>query len=294
MIDCLVSVVIATYKRDQQLNRALSSLVTQTYKYFEVIVVNDCTEPEWISKVEDIVSRYRNALHIVLLHNSGEHGSAAARDAGIDAASGLYITFLDDDDYYLPEKIETQLGAMVESNADFSITDLEQYDEHGKFVEKRDRSYIESTENSDLFKYHYLYHLTCTNTLMFKSEYLREIGGFHCADMGDEFYLIEKAILGGGTFCYDPHCYVHTVIHQKEFGVSNGMNKINGEKRLFLHKKEHFDRFTKKEIRQIKVRYKMVIAYAYYRMKKYFYCLAYILQAAFISPFSTIRYIKKR
>ena len=244
MNEYLVSVVVPTYKRGEALSKALDSLKNQTYKNIEVIVVNDCTETAWIENVSEIVSRYENSMNVVLIHNEGKHGSAGARDEGICKAKGSYTTFLDDDDYYLPEKIESQLFTMLQNNADFSITDLEQYSENGKFIEKRERSYIETTENDRLFKYHYLYHLTCTNTLMFKTEYLRKIGGFNCADMGDEFYLIEKAIENGGLFCYDKSCNVHTVVHTKEFGVSSGASKINGEKKLYAHKKEKFYRLS--------------------------------------------------
>ena len=294
MKECLVSVIIPTYKRDLRLKKALDTLKDQTYKHIEVVVVNDCTEPEWIDKVSQIVSQYMPVLNIVLVHNEGKHGSAAARDAGITVASGLYTTFLDDDDYYLPQKIESQLAAMLESNADFSATDLEQYDEHGNFIEKRDRKYIKKTDTDSLFKYHYLYHITCTNTLMFKTEYLRAIDGFHCADMGDEFYMMEKAILHGGKFCYDPHCYVHTVVHTKEFGVSSGTSKIQGEKVLFLHKQEHFDKFTKREIRQIKTRYRLVLAYAYFRMRKLLPFCGYMILAILTSIPMTFRYLIKR
>ena len=290
----LVSVIIPTFKREKSLIRALDSLKKQTYKNFEVILVNDCVEMEWIDKVSAIADAYQNEINLILIHNQGTHGSSAARDIGINKAKGDYITFLDDDDYYLPQKIESQFISLIKNNADFSITDLEQYDENGKFVEKRDRSYIVSIKNEDLLKYHYLYHMTCTNTLMFKTEYLKKIGGFNCADVGDEFYLMEKAILNGGVFCYDKNCYVHTVIHKKEFGVSSGISKIKGEKKLFLHKKEKFDQFSKKEIRQIQVRYKMVIAYAYYRMKKYFSFSGYMIQAIVTSLPMTIMYLKKR
>ena len=294
MNEILVSVIVPTFKRKDALKRALESLKSQTYKNIEVVVVNDCTDPNWIDIVFQITNEYQSAMRLTVINNNGKHGSAAARDVGISKSRGAYITFLDDDDYYLPKKIESQLSVMVDSDADFSITDLEQYNEQGRFVEKRDRSYIKSTNNEALFKYHYLYHLTCTNTLMFKADYLKKIGGFDCADMGDEFYLIEKAIENGGKFCYDSNCFVHTVIHTKELGVSSGTSKINGEKALYLHKKEKFDRFTKKEIRQIKVRYKMVLAYAYYRMKKHFRFFGYMLQAVFTSTPMTIRYLRKR
>lgn len=56
---------------------------------------------------------------------------------GIENASGKYITFLDDDDVYLPDKILNQVTKMQEQDADYSVTNLEQYDEDtNKFIEK--------------------------------------------------------------------------------------------------------------------------------------------------------------
>ncbi len=290
----LVSVIVPTFKREESLLRALNSLGNQTYKNFEIIIVNDCIESVWVDKVTRIVEGCKASLNVVLIHNNGAHGSAAARDVGIGVAKGEYITFLDDDDYYLPQKIESQLSLMLATNSDFSTTDLEQYDENGNFLEKRDRAYIDDMQTDALFKYHYLYHLTCTNTLMFKTAYLRKIGGFNCVSMGDEFYLMEKAIEEGGKFCYDNHCYVQTVVHRREASVSTGKGKIAGEKQLYMHKKKNFSRFTKKEQKQIKVRYKMVIAYAYLRMKRYIACATYMFQAVVISLPKTIKYLKKR
>ena len=133
MNNCLVSVIVPTYKRDAALIRALNSLKEQTYKNIEVIVVNDCTEDGWIERVSEIVNDFADIMNVVLIHNKEKHGSAAARDVGIVRAAGAYITFLDDDDYYMPRKVESQLYSMLDSNADFSTTDLEQYDENGKF-----------------------------------------------------------------------------------------------------------------------------------------------------------------
>ena len=289
-----VSVIIPTFKRNQPLHNAIACLCEQTYKNIEVIVVNDCSLPEWVEIVNNITSPFIDKLDIKVIHNESSLGSAGARDVAIANCSGEYVTFLDDDDLYLPEKIESQLECMIKNAADFGVTDLEQYDENGKFVEKRTRDYIKSTDNEQLLKYHYLYHITCTNTIMFKKTYLDEIGGFKCADMGDEFFLIEKAILGGGKFCYDNSCFVRTCVHSKLSGVSSGLSKINGEKKLFEHKKANFYRFTKKEIRSIRVRYKMVIAYAYFRMRKLFKMFGYMACAAFISPKATIRFLKSR
>ena len=105
-----VSVVIATYKRDEELKRALESLIGQTYKGFEVVLVDDSDDAQWQKKVEEIVKQAEPFLNIKLIINTSNLGSAASRNKGIENSSGEYITFLDDDDVYMPEKIERQLA----------------------------------------------------------------------------------------------------------------------------------------------------------------------------------------
>lgn len=204
-----VSVVVVTYRRKKELKGALKSLAKQTYKNMEVILVDDNADKKWNQRVEKAVNEWREQIEIPLTYikNTKNRGSAASRNLGIEAASGEYVTFLDDDDEYLPKKVEHQVKNMMEEQADYSITDLALYDEHGKLLEKRIRYYLkkEKTENpTSLLSYHMMYHLTGTDTLMFRKTYLQKIGGFGSIDVGDEYYLMEEAIISGGKFCYIP------------------------------------------------------------------------------------------
>lgn len=112
----LVSVVIPTYKRNDTLLRAIDSVYSQTYKNLEVIVVDDNAEfPEIREANEKNLIKYPN---VVLIKNEKNLGGGLSRNAGIKVASGEYIAFLDDDDEYLPEKIEKQLDLMIEKKSD--------------------------------------------------------------------------------------------------------------------------------------------------------------------------------
>ena len=138
----LVSIVVATYKRDLSLRKALESLINQTYKNIEIIVVDDNSNEEWNKKVKEIIDDFINKSNIIYIKNEKNKGSAQTRNIGIEKANGEYITFLDDDDIYLPNKILNQLNKMKEYDADFSVTDLELLSENGKIIEKRTRGYI--------------------------------------------------------------------------------------------------------------------------------------------------------
>ncbi len=297
MITPLVSVVIATYRREASFKKALFSLAEQTYKNIEIIIVDDSANENWNSKILEIVEQFRKQFpNIILYHivNKENKGSARARNIGIEKASGEYITFLDDDDIYLPKKIESQLINLLENGADFGVTDLYLYNSVDFLVDKRIRSYIKKTDKDSLLKYHLMHHITGTDTIMFKKAYLEEIGGFDPIDVGDEFYLIQKAILGDGRFSYLNECFVKAYIHSVEQGISAGEGKIAGEEKLFEFKKGFFDSLEASEVKYIKARHHLVLAYAYFKSRKLKKFVSNFLKAFFASPIQLFKIISSR
>ena len=107
----IVSIVVSTFRRDMMLERALYSLCEQTYDRIEIIVVDDNGEAEWNRKVQNIVEKIkvqcRFPLKLIVLEENS--GPAEARNKGINEAKGEYITFLDDDDEYLKDKVKSQI-----------------------------------------------------------------------------------------------------------------------------------------------------------------------------------------
>ena len=105
----LVSVIITTFKRPNLLSRAIDSVFDQTYKNYEIIVVDD-NDPRSIEKnqTQQILS-YPKYSSIKYIDLNGNFGYAKARNIGIQNSKGTYIAFLDDDDAWLPEKLEKQV-----------------------------------------------------------------------------------------------------------------------------------------------------------------------------------------
>ncbi|MDD4592670.1 MAG: glycosyltransferase family 2 protein [Parabacteroides sp.] len=285
-----VSVVIATYRRDESLKRTIESVKSQTYTDIEIIVVDDNAEAEWNQKVNNIVAEFSKIQYI---RNVINKGSAETRNVGIYAAKGEYITFLDDDDVYLKEKVAHQLAATIQANADFSITDLFLYDENNKLVDQRIRYYIKQTDAKSLLKYHLMHHITGTDAMMFKREYLLKIGCFAPVDVGDEFFLMERAIKGCGVFTYIPGCYIKAYIHTETNGLSSGQRKIDGENALYDYKKASFIILNKKSIRYIKMRHYAVLAFTYLRQKRMVKFLGACIYSFLCAPISCIRFLKQ-
>ena len=267
----MVSIIVATYRRDNDLQRALESIVNLNYKEYEIILVDDNDEELWNAKVQFIKNKFKEnntTIKIKTIINHSNMGSARTRNIGISVASGEYICFLDDDDIYLPSRITNQLNPMIANNADYSITDLALYNENNKLIGFRKRDYIKNNSKEELLKYHLMYHMTGTDTLMFKKDYLLKIGCFDSIDVGDEFYLMNKAIEYGGNFLYVPTCDVKAYVHKAEGGLSSGKGKIVGENKLYEHKEKFFGKLVEKDIKYIKVRHHLVLARAYLRNRK--------------------------
>lgn len=292
----LVSVIVATYKRDDILLRALTSLATQTYENFEIILVDDNANSDWNTRVSRVVEGFKADYPEIALKyivNETNQGSAKTRNIGINASSGEFITFLDDDDIYLPENLQRQVENMLSTGADFGITDLDMFYDDETFCEKRVRDFIKSTKKEALIKYHLMHHLAGTDTMIFKKDYLLKIGGFDPIDVGDEFYLMFKAIENGGKFTYLKGCFVKAYVHRGEGGLSSGDGKIDGENKLHEFKKKYFDRLTKNERKYIITRHYSVIAFAELRRKHFPEFFVNALRAFLTSPLNCLKILKE-
>lgn len=104
----LVSVVIPFYSGLNWLEEAIESVLRQTYKNIEIIVINDGSK----ENVFEIVHKYGSYVRLI---NQENRGPASARNEGIKMASGKYIAFLDSDDLWLPEKLSKQIAFMESS-----------------------------------------------------------------------------------------------------------------------------------------------------------------------------------
>jgi glycosyltransferase involved in cell wall biosynthesis len=97
-----VSVIIPTYNRGWSIEKAVDSVLAQDYKDFELIVVDDGST----DNTPQVLDTYRGAIKVIRQENKGV---SAARNRGIDEASGRFIAFLDSDDLWLPQKLSRQV-----------------------------------------------------------------------------------------------------------------------------------------------------------------------------------------
>lgn len=101
----LVSIIIAVYNGEQYISQTLESIVRQTYRSIEVVVIDDGSQDSTLQVVESFRTRLD---HLVILRQTNQ-GSAAARNLGFAHARGTYFALIDADDTMFPERIERQV-----------------------------------------------------------------------------------------------------------------------------------------------------------------------------------------
>jgi len=102
--DISITAVVTTYNRFDLAKRAIQSILLQTYEPDEVIIVDDASEcdfKDWLLKIKPTVTRY--------IKNSSNLGLAASRNIGFREAKSEFIAYLDDDDVWMPQRLEEQM-----------------------------------------------------------------------------------------------------------------------------------------------------------------------------------------
>lgn len=105
----IVSIIVPAYNASKTINKCLDSLLNQTLKELEVIVVNDCSKDDTLKKIEKYKDR-----RIILLNNESNLGPAASRNKAISMARGKFIGFVDSDDYVDVNMYKTMVDAMTD------------------------------------------------------------------------------------------------------------------------------------------------------------------------------------
>lgn len=131
--EALVSVIMPAYNCGDYIGTSLDSVINQTYKNWEVIVVDDSST----DNTETVVKKYKRDDKRIRYHKlKNNSGAAAARNKAIDLAKGEYMAFLDSDDIWAPEKLYKQVNFMENNGYNFTCTSYTKIDEDGQYMNK--------------------------------------------------------------------------------------------------------------------------------------------------------------
>lgn len=232
----LISIVIPTYKRNETLKRALDSAISQTYSPIEIIVVDDNADyPDVRSNNESIIKEYSNC-NIKLVKNDKNLGGGLSRNAGIQVASGKYICFLDDDDEYLPDKVEKQFKRYIEANND-NVAMVYCY---AKMIRVDGTTYFHQKDlEGVLLLENVINCIAATSWWFCPKDKLISVGGFEDISSRQDASLLMKFFLKGYEVIRIPEVLLNYYWHD----ANNGISKIS--KKTLEAEKQYRDLFLK-------------------------------------------------
>lgn len=127
----LVSIITPSFNSEKFISETIASVQNQTYSNWEMIIVDDCSKDKTVEIVEQIIKSDNRIKLIKLEKNSGP---AIARNTGINAVSGKFMTFLDADDIWFPDFIENSIKTIQQEKIYFVFSSYRRSDEDLNFI----------------------------------------------------------------------------------------------------------------------------------------------------------------
>ncbi len=235
-----VSIIIPCYNRGDLLQRAIESVLKQTFQNYEIIIVDDGST----ENIKEIIEKkYVKDLRIKYVFQKHVGRPGTTRNTGIIQAKAPYIAFLDSDDEWLPEKLKEQLEALKNANSekigavgcDFYVVNLltkRKREYHLVFDEKTMNS-IERLLSGKLPAFLTLY--------LFKKEVFEQVGMFDDTFNGAEDYDLLVRVFEYYQFLWvnKPLCYYHVHANNRIVLPGSLMAKLQGQERLFAKFKKY-------------------------------------------------------
>ncbi|MCF2627780.1 glycosyltransferase family 2 protein [Fusobacterium mortiferum] len=115
----LVSIIMPSYNTANYIGESINSVINQSYKNWELIIVDDCST----DNTDEVIKDFLKDSRIKYLKNKENSGAAISRNKALRIARGEWIAFLDSDDLWMPNKLEKQLNFMKKNDYSFTFTD---------------------------------------------------------------------------------------------------------------------------------------------------------------------------
>ncbi len=222
----LVSIIMPSYNTGKYIKASIDSIIAQTYKNWELIIIDDCSA----DNSNDIILSY-NEPRIRLLKNKTNLGAALSRNSGLREAAGKYITFIDSDDIWVPEKLEKQIKYIKQNDYAFIFSDY-RICFNGKW-ENVIRTAPDIVDKKMIYRYCYF----STITVMYDAQ---KVGLIQIKDLKkNNDYAMWIAALSKVNAYRQPECLAYYIKH--EDSISGG-SKVTLVKHFYILWKYGFDK----------------------------------------------------
>lgn len=265
--DILISVIIPTFKRSEFLPIAIDSVLAQTYKNIEIIVVSDNDiNNEYDKETCKVMKRYTTFDNVKYLPAIGNHGGCYARNRGLNTAKGAYVNFLDDDDSFYPTKIERQVEA-IRNHPGVAVVSC-----YGAIVNAKGNIYrYEKTsfDSENILYSELLCNLGTTTLNLINTEICRKAGGFKYIESSQEHLFLLGIFEQSPTFVQVKEVLARIYQHNGE-RVSNNNKRAIGTLKMTKIIEGYYPQLTEDQKKKVQLaRYKVdILAYKELNEKK--------------------------
>lgn len=127
-----ISVIVAVYNTEKYLDRCIESLLNQTYKNMELVIVEDCST----DSSRKLLKKYKENKNIKVFYNMENRGLSYSRNYGLKKSTGDFIGYIDSDDYVEPDYYEKLMSSIKDNKSDIAICDIKLVDEQTNKIQR--------------------------------------------------------------------------------------------------------------------------------------------------------------
>lgn len=206
----MISVIMLTYNRERLVGRAIESILNQTYRDFEFIIVNNGSTDK-SGKIAESYAKQDKRIKVVHIPKSS---IGTGRNVGLNHAVGEYITYIDDDDWCEPDFLEFLYEARISNNADISICAAYKEDrQENSFVGKPDETLLMNAEEAIITLMWRKYYNTGFPTKFFKADLFKDVR-FSEKEKYEDISLMYKVLAKAEKIIYCGVAKYHVYRHE--------------------------------------------------------------------------------
>ncbi len=255
----MISFVVTSYNYEKYILKTLESIKAQTYRNFEIIIVDDCSNDNSCKIIEDFISENQD-LKITLIKQSSNQGQMASMIRGLDIAQGQFVSFIDSDDILMPDYAKHHIRVHLQTSVAFTscqIIEIGEDDEihtmnsiSSPHCKNLDELFAGENVNYKILKNKHFggWYWSPNSSAMFRKASIEQIVNYKNTDKWkicpDKFLFNFANLIGGSAIIYTP-----LIGYRRHKNNAGNCTLVTGNKRL------HSDQTTKINIKNnLKIR----------------------------------------
>ena len=248
----IISVIVPVYKVEKYLQRCIESIINQTYKNLEIILIDDGS-PDNCGIICDEYAKKDNRIKVIHKENGG---LSDARNAGLDIATGEYIAFIDSDDYIALNMFETLHSLMIKDNSDIALCSYMYIDENGKKIESLNKQnpikneILSSFEALKKIGEHKSWYFVVAWNKLYKKEIFNNLR-FPYGKINEDEFIIHKVFGKSKSIsCVESMLYYYVQrsdsIMKQNYSIKNlALVEAYVDRAIYLYENDFFEFFKK-------------------------------------------------